>query len=439
MQLTVRTARRAILRIAMAIGAMVALVSVGDVPVSANDGSELPGAGVCRVDPTATTTQYLLGIACPPGDFEAALGYAPILHRTAVGWRYLKPGAAGGGCSGPIQDTGPFWDFADACRTHDYGYDLVRLGVGSRPNADRLLFLDMTGECRTRSLGAALGCRAIARWARVTLDIGESLRMDPAPVAHTVHGRRPEPVGSGYERVLVLVLVLWVLALQVVRVRIGPKTVRSHRRGRSGIMGTRLGTIAFVMLGVAVAALVVAFFAATVFVPLASCTSGGCLGAPWVVLALLEMAVVLGLPFGGWVGYRLAQMLSCRVGPRFKAFPPTRVREIVANLRAGSSSPSSSMYPSRSAFAIGYEGTRGWASSASSAVSYDPSTGNGTSDRPPVGRMQLHPTTAERPERQHGGDSGPAPEGSSRSRWCESFIGEPGRERPGLLAGPLCP
>ena len=361
MQLTVRTARRSLLRIAMAIGAMVALVSMGDVPVSADDGSELRGAGVCRVDPTATTTQYLLGIVCPPDDFEAALGYEPILRRTAVGWRYLKPASAGGGCSGPIQDTGPFWDFADACRTHDYGYDLVRLGVGSRPNADRLLFLDMTGECRTRSLGAALGCRAIARWARVTLDIGESLRMDPAPVAHTVHGRRHEPVGSGYERVLVLVLVLWVLALQVVRVRIGPKTVRSHRRGRKG--------------------LAVAFFAATVFVPLASCTSVGCLGAPWVVLALLVMAELLGLPFGGWVGYRVARMLFCGVGSRIKAFPPTRGREIVGYLRAGSSSPSSFMYPSRSAFATGYDATRGCASSASTAVSYDPSTAAETASR----------------------------------------------------------
>ena len=381
MQLTVRTARRSLLRIAMAIGAMVALVSMGDVPVSADDGSELRGAGVCRVDPTATTTQYLLGIVCPPDDFEAALGYEPILRRTAVGWRYLKPASAGGGCSGPIQDTGPFWDFADACRTHDYGYDLVRLGVGSRPNADRLLFLDMTGECRTRSLGAALGCRAIARWARVTLDIGESLRMDPAPVAHAVHGRRHEPVGSGYERVLVLLLVLWVLALQVVRVRIGPKTVRSQRRGRSKIVGRRLGTIAFVMLGVAVAALVVAFIAATVFVPLASCTSVGCLGAPWVVLALLVMAELLGLPFGGWVGYRVARMLFCGVGSRIKAFPPTRGREIVGYLRAGSSSPSSFMYPSRSAFATGYDATRGCASSASTAVSYDPSTAAETASR----------------------------------------------------------
>jgi hypothetical protein len=164
-------------------------------------------------------------VACPPRDFAAALGYAPELRLTSAGWRYVKPASAGGSCSGPIDDTGPFWDFTDPCGTHDYAYDLVRMGVAKRAEADRLLFQDMMTSCRDQQAPSKVGCRAMAQWARVALDVGESLHMDPAPVArpavrggHWIQHTR-QPFGSGIERILMLAVVLLVLALQIVQIR----------------------------------------------------------------------------------------------------------------------------------------------------------------------------------------------------------------------------
>lgn len=235
MHLSTRSARRAILRVVIVIGGMLAAVAVSGEPLSLVMDEQQAGASACGADPSADTNDYLLGIACPPPDFQTALGYEPVLRRTSAGWRYVKPEAAGGGCSGPIDETGPFWDFGDACRTHDYAYDLVRLGVGSRPDADRLLFLDMISGCGDQPLTGRFGCRAIARWARVTLDIGESLRMDPGAVSrgtarggHWTHHSR-QPFGSGFERVLMLGLAFGVLALQVVRVQVVPRTVHGNR------------------------------------------------------------------------------------------------------------------------------------------------------------------------------------------------------------------
>jgi hypothetical protein len=322
MDITRRNTRSALARILVAIGAMVGLVAVADAPVTAVEGDELRGVGVCRVDPAARTNEYLLGIACQPEDFEAALGYRPVLRRTVAGWRYLKPASAGGGCSGPIDDTGAFWDFSDACRTHDYGYDLVRLGVGSRPDADRLLYLDMLASCADRSVAAAFGCRALARWTRVTLDIGESLRMDPARVprptergGHWTH-QAHQPFGAGYERLLDLALVAGVLALQVLRIRPKPRRRRKVMR--------RLGTIGLVTLGVGVAALIVWFFDQMVVVTLAACP--GCAGGSLALRTLLFMAIVLGLPFGGWVGYRAARAMLGRADPWPTIVPVTRGR-----------------------------------------------------------------------------------------------------------------
>lgn len=143
-----------------------------------------PGSRICRPTERVGTAAYLAGDACPPADFAATMGYEPVLVRTPYGWRYEKPAWAGGACSGPLSNRGLFWDFGHACRTHDYGYDLVRFGVGDRDQADALLYLDMMASCRGQSVTGIPGCRAIARWAHTVLVVGDATGFDPEPVVH---------------------------------------------------------------------------------------------------------------------------------------------------------------------------------------------------------------------------------------------------------------
>src|SRR5574342_1425343 len=92
----------------------------------------MQGSPVCRDLPGATTRDYVIGLACPPAGFEGRLGYRPVLRETPFGWRFTRPSSADGGCSGPLEDVGPFWDFTVPCQAHDYAYDLVRFGVADR-------------------------------------------------------------------------------------------------------------------------------------------------------------------------------------------------------------------------------------------------------------------------------------------------------------------
>jgi hypothetical protein len=134
----------------------------------------MPGSRSCRELPSATTVQYETGLACPPRGFAVRFGYRPVLVSTAVGWRYTRPLSAGGGCSGPMADRGPFWSFGDACRAHDYAYDLVRLGIGDRGAADALLYRDMRRTCTSSEPVADWACRALADSAHAVLWVGDA-------------------------------------------------------------------------------------------------------------------------------------------------------------------------------------------------------------------------------------------------------------------------
>jgi hypothetical protein len=85
-----------------------------------------PGSATCRVMANATAEDYLTGVACPPVGFRDLLGYDPVLVSTPWGWRYTRPERADGRCSGPLGAVEGVMRFDTACRTHDYGYDLVR-------------------------------------------------------------------------------------------------------------------------------------------------------------------------------------------------------------------------------------------------------------------------------------------------------------------------
>jgi hypothetical protein len=152
--------------------------------VSGRVAASEPGTPTCKVKGKASTVEYLVGDACPPNQFAETIGYQPVLVETPFGWRYEKPRWAGGECSGPLADRGWYWDFGAACRTHDYGYDLVRFGVGNRPQADDLLYRDMVASCGANAPLGMVACRATARWAHLVLEIGDATGFDPEPIAH---------------------------------------------------------------------------------------------------------------------------------------------------------------------------------------------------------------------------------------------------------------
>ena len=142
-----------------------------------------PGTARCATDVAATTTEYLVGVACPPPGFARELGYEPVLIRSAEGWRFTRPSWAEGRCNGPIRNQGLFWDFGVACQTHDYGYDLVRFGIGDRAEADALLYRDMLRSCQRQWLVGSEACQAVADWARTALRAGDAMGFDPEPLA----------------------------------------------------------------------------------------------------------------------------------------------------------------------------------------------------------------------------------------------------------------
>jgi hypothetical protein len=170
-----RKHRRLWLAFVLAVAALIGRSAAASVP-----GTEL-GVPDCRVVSAATAIEFITGSACPPEGFADALGYQPVLVETAYGWRYTRPASAEGGCSGPLGDTGPFWNFADACRAHDY--DLVRMGTGDRAAADALLYRDMMQSCESRGAVAIPACKTFAESAHAVLRIGDATGFDPVPVA----------------------------------------------------------------------------------------------------------------------------------------------------------------------------------------------------------------------------------------------------------------
>jgi hypothetical protein len=142
-----------------------------------------PGSAGCRPTWNATTEDLLTGVACPPDGFEDAFGYEPVLLRTPQGWRYTKPEEVDGACSGPLRGLHDAWGFETACRTHDYGYDLVRFGVGNRAQADDLLYRDMMTLCSDWNGLSGGVCRAVTHWAKSALDLGDVTGFDPEPIA----------------------------------------------------------------------------------------------------------------------------------------------------------------------------------------------------------------------------------------------------------------
>lgn len=70
-----------------------------------------------------------------------------------------------------MRATGIFSDFQNACLTHDYGYDLLRVGVDiSRHGVDAVFLEDMMADCNSPIIGGgACAVKAGASWAAMKI------------------------------------------------------------------------------------------------------------------------------------------------------------------------------------------------------------------------------------------------------------------------------
>lgn len=118
-----------------------------------------PAEPACRVTDNAAMADYLSGRACPPEGFP----YQPEILEVPGGVRLADP--KGSCSSGALPSTTDDYDFATACRTHDYGYDLLRylgLGGGRRRAVDLFFLEDMKTDCVDRAEEAKEHCLTAA-------------------------------------------------------------------------------------------------------------------------------------------------------------------------------------------------------------------------------------------------------------------------------------
>jgi Prokaryotic phospholipase A2 len=105
-------------------------------------------------------------LAAVPADFPSLMGYAPVPVRMADGTRRLtKPTGA---CSVP--GGGAPFRFHQACKVHDYGYDLLRyahatgqpLTAEVRRQLDAMFARDLHARCQVIGRGiAGAGCHLV--------------------------------------------------------------------------------------------------------------------------------------------------------------------------------------------------------------------------------------------------------------------------------------
>jgi hypothetical protein len=115
----------------------------------AQEGSPSQFVGCTTAD--AGAFAFLRAEVPPPCGFED-LYYRPVPVSTLLGWRYTN--THGDVCS-QVPDHPYGHDFAIACQTHDYGYDLWRFGaIEDRADVDTNFHIDlMSGQCAPLGVG----------------------------------------------------------------------------------------------------------------------------------------------------------------------------------------------------------------------------------------------------------------------------------------------
>lgn len=106
------------------------------------------------VDPAQLMRDLLTGAMPPPEGFAQVMGYQPALVENEWGPRMRDPY---GDCSAP-GGIGPDGEFKAVCKTHDYGYDVLRyfdrigapLGPDARKAADAMFRADLFAYAETQ-------------------------------------------------------------------------------------------------------------------------------------------------------------------------------------------------------------------------------------------------------------------------------------------------
>ena len=123
-----------------------------------------------QVTTTATASQYLNGHKCPRYADIITRGYYPQWIEHWNRWRVGKPN---GDCSAGVKERdesifGVFWDFNQACKGHDYCYDLGhsdRLNYENvtKANCDSIMLNDMYLDCSNRPFPKSRVCETTAQ------------------------------------------------------------------------------------------------------------------------------------------------------------------------------------------------------------------------------------------------------------------------------------
>jgi peptidoglycan/LPS O-acetylase OafA/YrhL len=125
-----------------------------------------PGPAAAAVTALVTAPAGQDPPAAVPADFPALMGYTPVPMRMTDGTRRLaKPTGA---CSLP--GGGAPFGFHQACKAHDYGYDLLRyahatgqhLTAEARRQLDAMFARDLHAHCQVNGRGlAGVGCHLV--------------------------------------------------------------------------------------------------------------------------------------------------------------------------------------------------------------------------------------------------------------------------------------
>jgi len=129
--------------------------------------------GLCNEATESCVMGILRGSESAPDGFAAWLSARPggkgrvTYYKLGKGRRAMR---SDGGCSSPLGNTGASFNFTNACKTHDLGYDLMRFfgSSGRRGSIRMAVDSNFSGDMRAHCSGRSIFLRGqCGRWATV--------------------------------------------------------------------------------------------------------------------------------------------------------------------------------------------------------------------------------------------------------------------------------